>query len=66
MKITITTIIERQRARLYSKKANNCRYVFKYKTHTFDVTGFDEIFELSIYIQKHDTLRNVTFLYTKS
>ena len=56
MKITMTVIIERQRAGLYTQKAKKLRNVFIYKkidtfqkarqfplhtkSHTLDVTGF--------------------------
>ena len=84
MQITMTAIIKRQRARLYTQKAKKLRNVFIYKKQdTFQkarqfplrfymqkaihltLRDFHEIFEVGIYIQKHDTLRYVTFLYTQ-
>ena len=58
MKITMTAVIERQRARLYTKKAKKLRNVFIYKMpHTFQKA---RQFLLRFYIQKaiHLTLRD--------
>ena len=67
MKITITAMIERQRARFYItiaklsytkiqalfKKQDNFCYVFIYKMYdTLLYAIFHEIFEVGIYIQK--------------
>ena len=51
-----------------SKKQDNFRYIFIHKIlYTLLYAIFHEIFEIGIYIYKtHDTLRYVTFLYTKS
>ena len=71
MKITMTAIIERQRARLYTKKAKTLRNVFIYKKPgTFQkakqpLQDLHSIFEVGIYIQKHDTFRYMTILYKK-
>ena len=85
MKITMTAIIGRQRARFKYKAGKKMRNVFIYKkTDTFQkarqlplrfyiqkaihltLRDFRDIFEVGIYIQKHDNSRYVTFLYTKS
>ena len=58
MKITMTSIIERQRARLYTQKAKKLRSVFIYKKPgTFQKA---RQFPLRFYIQKaiHLTLRD--------
>ena len=57
MKITMTAIIEKQRARLYTQKAKKLRNIFIYKKpDTFKKAGQ---FPLRFYIQKaiHLTLR---------
>ena len=85
MKITMTVIIERQRALLYTQKSKKiakrlfiqkARHVSKAtqfplrfyieKAIHLTLQDFHEIFEVGIYIQNHDTVRYVTFLYTKS
>ena len=58
MKITMTAIFERQRARFYTQKAKkNCETFFIYKKP--DTFQKARQFELSFYIQKarHFTLR---------
>ena len=71
MKITMTAIIERQRARLYTQKVKNCKLFFIYKKPgTFQkarqpLQDLHSIFEVGIYIQKYDTFRYVTLLYKK-
>ena len=58
MKITMTAIIERQRARLYTQKAKTLLNVFIYKYFLIQkaihltLRDFFEIFEVGIYIQK--------------
>ena len=50
-----------------SKKQDNYRHVFIHKKQdTLHYTIFHENVEVGIDIQKHYTLRYVTFLYTKS
>ena len=39
------------------------RFIYK-KPYTFRYGFFLKCFEVRIYLQKHDTLRNVTFLHT--
>ena len=58
MKITMTAIIERQRARLYTQKAKKSRNVFLYKKP--DTFQKARQFPLRFYIQKaiHLTLRD--------
>ena len=49
------------------KKQDNLQYVFIYKKiDTLRHAIFHENSDMVIFIQKHDTLRYVTFLYTKS
>ena len=48
------------------KKQDNLRYILYTKSETLYVTQFSWFFQISIYIQKHDTLRYMTFLYPKS
>ena len=78
MKITMTAIVESQRARYYiqkkqkncetlKKKLDNSRCVFVLKKqYILRYRIFDEIFEVGIYIQKasHFGLRDV-FIYKK-
>ena len=58
MKIRMTAIIERQRARLYTQKAKNIRNIFIYKKP--DTFQKARQFPLRFYIQKatHLTLRD--------
>ena len=58
MKITMTAIIERQRARLYTQKAKKMQHVFIYKKP--DTFQKARQFPLSFYMQKtiHLTLRD--------
>ena len=53
MKITMTAIIERQRARLYTQKAKKIakRFYIQKAIH-LTLWDFHEIFEVCIYIQK--------------
>ena len=49
------------------KKLDNSRYVFKYKKpYTWRYGIFMKFLKLAFIFKKHDTLRYVTFLYTKS
>ena len=71
MKITMTAIIERQRARLYTQKAKKLPHIFIYeKPDTFQK---DRQFPLRFYIQKAINLTLRDFheifevgIYTKS
>ena len=66
MKISMTAIVERQRARLYTQKAKKLRNVFIYKkSYTWRYGIFMKFLKLAFIFKKHDTLRYVTFLYTK-
>ena len=85
MKIIMTAIIERQRARFYIHKKQKLRNVFIYKKPDtfqksrqfplrfyiqksihFNLRDFSWNFlKLAFIFKKHDTLRHVTFLYTK-
>ena len=58
MKITMTAIIERQRARLYTQKAKKLLHIFIYKKP--DTFQKSRQFPLRFYIQKaiHLTLRD--------
>ena len=71
MKITMTAIIEKQRARLYTQKAKKLRNVFIYKK--LDTFRKARQFPLCFYVQKviHLTLRDFceifeVGIYTKS
>ena len=71
MKITMTAIIERQRARLYTQKAKKMRNVYIFKNS--DTFQKARQFPLRFYIQKaiHLTLRDfrefskLAFIYKK-
>ena len=76
--ITMTAIIERQRACLYTQKTKKMPNVFIYKNpDTFQKARqfplrfyiqkeiFMKFLKLAFIYKKHDTLRYVTFLYTK-
>ena len=55
---------QKQLQNVFYKKQDNFRYVFIYKEqYTLRYAIFLEYFEVGIYIQKHDTLFQVTFLY---
>ena len=56
-----------KKARHFSKKLDNSRYIFIYKKpYTLRYGIFVKILMLAFVYKKHDTLRYVTFLYTKS
>ena len=59
MKITMTAIVERQRARLYTQKEKKLQNVFIYKKpHTFQKA---RQFPFRFYIQKINTLEGLGF-----
>ena len=55
-----------QKARHFSKSQTISVTFYIKKRYTLSHVIFHEIFEVGIYIQKHETLRYVTFLYSKS
>ena len=72
MKITMTDIIKRQRARLYTQKAKTncemCLYtksqeLFKKLDNRYGT--FIKFLNLALIYKKHDTFRYMTLLYTK-
>ena len=78
MKIKMTAISKRQRARLYTQKAKKTKrfYIQKArhfsKSKTISVTflhtksqTFMKVLKLAFIFKNHDTLRYVTFIYTK-
>ena len=67
----MTTISERKHARFYINKNPDTfqksrnfalRFCIQQSRH-IRLRNFHEIFEIGIYIQKHDTLRYMTYIY---
>ena len=55
-----------QKARHFSKSTTIFVSFYLQKARQLPLNDFHAIFEIGTFIQKHDTLRYMTFIYTKS